>query len=236
MQMFDWLNQQFSFFGIPVYWSDFLGNILALATVVLALKRLILSWPVQILGSVFLLIASLNVHLVGNAGRQIIIIAAATWGWATWQRSKSKEGSITVSWASWKSRLVLAGSLVAGTILFGALLKLTDSSFYPGAPLYLVMADAWIFVGSIIAMIAQARRYVEFWFAWLAVDLIGVPLAISSGLYFSGIVYGIFFVMVLVGIRDWAKRSKSRIISPVEPAITLEGRGETTIDVTGPVA
>lgn len=235
MHMFDWLNQQFSFFGIPVYWSDFLGNILALATVVLALRRLIISWPVQILGSVFLLIASLNVHLVGNAGRQIIIIAAATWGWATWQRSKSKEGSINVSWASWKSRLVLGGSLIVGTALFGTLLKLTDSSFYPGAPLYLVVADAWIFVGSIIAMVAQARRYVEFWFAWLAVDLIGVPLAITSGLYFSGIVYGIFFVMVLVGIRDWAKRSKARITSPAEPVLAVAPREETAIDAAGPL-
>lgn len=236
MHMFDWLNQQFSFFGIAVYWSDFIGNILALATVVLALKRLIASWPVQILGSVFLLVASLNVHLVGNAARQVIIIAAATWGWATWQRSKSTEGSITVSWAPWKSRLVLGGSLIAGTILFGALLKITDSSFYPGAPLYLVLADAWIFVGSIIAMMTQARRYVEFWFAWLAVDLIGVPLAISSGLYFSGIVYGVFFVMVLAGIRDWARRSKAHVFSPVEPALSLEGREESTIDLTEPVA
>jgi nicotinamide mononucleotide transporter len=110
-----------------------------------------------------------------------------------------------------------------GTALFGALLKLTDSSFYPGAPLYLVLADAWIFVGSIMAMVAQARRYVEFWFAWLAVDLVGVPLAVSSGLYFSGLVYGIFFVMVLVGIRDWAKRCRVWITSPVEPTTTLQG-------------
>ena len=66
---FDWLNTQFSLFGLPVYWSDFIGNVLALATVVLALKRWVIAWPVQILGSVFLLIASINVHLLGNAGR-----------------------------------------------------------------------------------------------------------------------------------------------------------------------
>ena len=48
MHAFDWLNDQFSLFGLRVYWSDFIGNIFALATVVLALRRLVNSWPVQI--------------------------------------------------------------------------------------------------------------------------------------------------------------------------------------------
>jgi nicotinamide mononucleotide transporter len=234
MSAFEWLNEQFSFFGLPVYWSDFFGNILALATVWLALKRYLIAWPVQILGSVLLLIASLNVDLGGNAARQVVIIISASWGWATWKRSREKEGTINVRWASWRERVVLLVAMVAGTIAFGALLKSTDASFYPGAPWWMVLADAWIFVGSILAMYSQARRYVEFWFVWLAVDLVGVPLAIHSELYFSGIVYGIFFVMVLIGIRDWASRSTNQeIVSPIEPAVVLEGRDDSATG-TGP--
>ncbi|MFI9625685.1 nicotinamide riboside transporter PnuC [Streptomyces sp. NPDC052042] len=228
MSAFQWLNDQFSFFGVSVYWSDFLGNILALATVWLALRRLLVAWPVQILGSVLLLIASLNVHLGGNAARQVVIIASASWGWATWRRSREKEGTINVRWASWRERVVLIAVMAVGTFAFAALLKATDASFYPGAPWWMVLADAWIFVGSILAMYTQARRYVEFWFVWLAVDLVGVPLAIHSQLYFSGIVYAIFFVMVVMGIRDWASHSKAQeIASPIEPAVVLESRNDT---------
>ncbi|ACU70889.1 putative integral membrane protein [Catenulispora acidiphila DSM 44928] len=214
MHAFDWLNHQFSFFGLSVYWSDFIGNIFALLTVVLALRRLVISWPVQILGSVCLLVASLNVHLTGNAGRQIIIIVAASWGWATWRRNKANEGTVVVGWASWPVRLVLVAAMIAGTGALGAFLKAMNWSFYPGAPWWMVLCDAWIFTGTVIAMYTQARRYVEFWFAWLAVDLVGVPLAVHSHLYFSGIVYGIFFFMVLAGIRDWAKRTGNQIASP----------------------
>lgn len=228
MSAFQWLNEQFSFFGFPVYWSDFLGNLLALATVWLALRRFLVAWPVQILGSILLLIASLNVDLGGNAARQVVIIASASWGWATWRRSKEKEGTINVRWASWRERSVLLAAMAAGTFAFGALLKTTDASFYPGAPWWMVLADAWIFVGSILAMYTQARRYVEFWFVWLAVDLVGVPLAIHSGLYFSGIVYAIFFVMVIIGIRDWASRSKGQeIASPLGKPVVLEGRNDS---------
>ncbi|MFI9785338.1 nicotinamide riboside transporter PnuC [Kitasatospora sp. NPDC051984] len=225
MSAFNWLNEQFSFFGLPVYWSDFLGNILALATVWLALRRSLVAWPVQILGSVFLLIASLNVHLGGNAARQVVIIVSASWGWATWKRSREQEGVINVRWATWTERALLIGAMVIGTAAFGAVLNWKDASFYPGAPWWMILADAWIFIGSILAMYSQARRYIEFWFVWLAVDLVGVPLAINSELYFSGIVYGIFFVMVLMGIRDWASRSKPQdIASPLEPAVQVESR------------
>ncbi|MHA7984598.1 nicotinamide mononucleotide transporter family protein [Rathayibacter sp. CAU 1779] len=216
---FDWLNTQFSLFGLPVYWSDFIGNILALATVVLALKRWVWAWPVQILGSVFLLIASINVHLLGNAGRQVIIIVVASWGWAMWGRNKQQQGEVHVRWASWRTRAVLIASMLVGTALVTLLLKATDLSFYPGAPWWLVACDAWIFVGTVIAMVAQGRRLVEFWFVWIAVDVVGVPLAVSSGLYFSGIVYGIFFVLVLIGIRDWVKQS-GRSVPVVTEALT----------------
>ena len=225
MHAFDWLNHQFSFFGLPVYWSDFIGNIFALLTVVLALKRLVISWPVQILGSICLLVASLNVHLTGNAGRQIIIIVAATWGWATWRRNKANEGTVVVSWASWPARLVLMAAMVIGTGVLGAFLKAMNWSFYPGAPWWMVLCDAWIFTGTVIAMYSQARRHVEFWFAWLAVDLVGVPLAVHSHLYFSSIVYGIFFFMVLAGIRDWASRSRTEALASPSPRPEPEPEG-----------
>jgi nicotinamide mononucleotide transporter len=214
LSAFDWLNSQFSLFGLPVYWSDFIGNILALATVVFALKRSVWSWPVQILGSVFLLIASLNVHLVGNAGRQVLIIVTASWGWAMWNRNKHKAGTLQVRWASWPVRVWLLVAMVGGTAAIGALLHATNQSYYPGAPWWLVLCDAWIFVGTVVAMFAQGRRWVEFWFVWILVDVVGVPLAVHSGLYFSGIVYAIFFVLVLIGIRDWARQSKGQAPGP----------------------
>lgn len=228
--MFDWLNSTFQIFGLAVRWSDFLGNILALATVVLALRRLIIAWPVQILGSILLLAATLSAHLPGNAARQVVIIVAAIWGWTRWRRSRADEGAITVQWATWSQRWTMVATMVLGTAAFAVLLKATDGSFFPAAPWHLVLADAWIFVGSVIAMYAQARRVVEFWLVWLAVDLVGVPLAWTSGLYFSGLVYGIFFVMVIIGLRDWAIRSNQRISSPLESAI------EVTSPATSPTA
>jgi nicotinamide mononucleotide transporter len=50
-------------------------------------------------------------------------------------------------------------------------------------------------------MNAPQAAVVDFWIVWVLVDLVGVPLAIKSGLYVSGVVYGVLFVMVLIGFR-----------------------------------
>ncbi|RBP61597.1 nicotinamide mononucleotide transporter [Brevibacterium sanguinis] len=212
MDLFDWLNTPaFELLGKPVPYSDLVGNICALATVVLALRRSILSWPVQIVGSILLFSASVSAGLGGNASRQVVIVAAAIWGWTQWRKSRAEEGEIVVRWATWTERLVLIALLVVGTAAFGTVLALGGWSWNP-------YPDAYIFVGSLVAMYAQGRAVVEFWFVWLAVDLVGIPLAIAGGLVFSGAVYLIFLVMVIVGFVDWSRRSTQTIAAPHRPA------------------
>ncbi len=220
MELISWLNAPvFELFGKPVPWSDFLGNIFAIATVFLALRRNIWSWPVQITGSLLLFSASISAHLGGNASRQVVIIVAAVWGWSTWRRERKQEGEIRVRWATWPERLGILAALVAGTAIFGFILSAGGWSWNP-------YPDAYIFIGSLVAMYAQARAVVEFWFVWLAVDLVGIPLAVMGGLLFSGIVYFIFLVMVIIGIVDWARRSRQTISHPAGPAATIDGRDD----------
>jgi nicotinamide mononucleotide transporter len=86
--------------------------------------------------------------------------------------------------------------MVVGTALVAAFFQATGWSWAP-------LPDAYIFVGSAVATYAQGRALLEFWVMWVMVDLVGVPLAFSSGLVVSGAVYVLFFVMVLVGFRGW---------------------------------
>ncbi|GAA3011559.1 hypothetical protein GCM10017559_37880 [Streptosporangium longisporum] len=50
-------------------------------------------------------------------------------------------------------------------------------------------------------------------------DLVGVPLAFSSGLVVSGTVYGLFFVLVLIGFVNWLKEYRSRTVLVPEEAV-----------------
>ncbi|MCI0385870.1 nicotinamide mononucleotide transporter family protein [Streptomyces sp. CNQ085] len=244
MSVLGWLDgtlngTAFEAFGQSVKWSDMVGNVMGLIALALGWRRSIWTWPAQFLAGLILVAAYTSAQLTGGVGKQLLVIGVAVWGWRQWRRGAPAQGEdrgsaaagrpsgdgtgggagdkadgrITVRFATWRERGRLLAGTAVGTLTVGGLFML-----YPQLS-WSPWADAYIFVGTLAAMFAQARGWVEFWFAWLLVDLVGVPLAFGSGLAFSGLVYVIYFVLVLWGLRDWWLRSRAEAAN----APTLEG-------------
>ncbi|MFB7473394.1 nicotinamide riboside transporter PnuC [Kitasatospora sp. NPDC056184] len=175
-----------------------IGNLFGLAGLALGWRRSVWSWPVQLLSGLVLITAYLAGNVPGMVGKQLIVVATAAWGWERWRRGRQDAGGVAVRFASWSERAVLAAATAAGT----ALLAWAFTAI-PALGSWSPWADAYIFVGTLAAMVAQARGWVEFWFAWIAVDAVGVPLAFNTGYTFSGLTYSVYFVLVLLGLRSW---------------------------------
>ncbi|WP_219464572.1 nicotinamide riboside transporter PnuC [Nonomuraea rhizosphaerae] len=205
----NWTHAGFDVFGTHVLWTDLVGNIAALSTVLLAMRKSIWTWPVQLTGSVLLLIASLSAGLVGNGLKQVMFGVLAVYGWWAWRRGTEGGKNLAVRPATARERSLYIAAMLLGTAVVGVLFYATGLSWGAAVPLpkgaFLVAADAYIFVGSAVATWAQGRALVDFWIIWVAVDLVGVPLAFSSGLVVSGAVYGVFFVLVLIGFVKWLR-------------------------------
>ncbi|KUN76843.1 hypothetical protein AQJ66_34700 [Streptomyces bungoensis] len=200
----NWLNSEaFTLFGQRIIWSDMTGNILGLITLALGWRRSLWTWPVQFLSGL-VLFAAFYGHLTGSAGKQAVVMAVALYGWWQWQRSKDRaaDGHIVPRFATWRERVAMVAAAAAGTVAVALLFQAYPSLSWDPWP------DAYIFVGTIVAMYAQAKGMVEFWFAWLLVDVVGVPLNFANGYAFSGFVYVIYGALVLWGMRDWWLRSR----------------------------
>ncbi|MCH6163940.1 nicotinamide mononucleotide transporter family protein [Streptomyces marispadix] len=198
-------DEAFTAFGQHVIYSDLLGNVIGLAALALGWRRSVLTWPVQVLAGVVLVCAYYSAQLAGGVGKQLLVIAVALWGWWQWRRGNrtAEDGAITVRFATMRERAVLLTGTALGTLAVGGLFTLVPKLSWNPWP------DAYIFVGTLAAMTAQARGLVEFWFAWLLVDVVGVPLAFSSGLAFSGLVYVVYLGLVLWGMRSWWLRTRT---------------------------
>ncbi|MGH3310536.1 MAG: nicotinamide mononucleotide transporter family protein [Streptomyces sp.] len=216
-----WLNSQaFTALGQHVIWSDLIGNTIGLAALALGWRRSLLTWPVQVLSGVVLIAAYHSARLAGGEGKQLLVIVVALWGWWQWRHGKRQahDGSVAVRFAGRRERGLLIAGTAIGTLAVGGLFTLVPELSWNPWP------DAYIFVGTLAAMIAQARGLVEFWFAWLLVDIVGVPLAFSSGLAFSGLVYIVYLVLVLWGLRSWWLQSRqTTAAAATRPATAVEG-------------
>lgn len=206
MSALHWLNSEaFTVLDQHIIWSDMIGNTIGLIALALGWLRSIWTWPAQLLSGAVLVAANVSVHQAGSVGKQVIVIAVAVWGWQQWTRGRqqAQDGSLAVRFATWRERGYLLGGAALGTLAVGGLFTAFPSlSWSP-------WADAYIFSGTLVAMLAQARGMVEFWFAWLLVDLVGVPLNFHSGLAFSGLIYVVYGALVLWGMRDWWLRTRT---------------------------
>ncbi|MEN3583776.1 nicotinamide mononucleotide transporter family protein [Streptomyces sp. ZYX-F-203] len=201
----NWLNAEaFTVLDQHIKWSDMIGNVIGLTALALGWRRSIWTWPAQFVSGLVLFAAFATAHLSGSAGKQIVVMVVACYGFRQWTRGRRRErdGSIAVRFATWRERGVLAGAALAGTLVVGGLFTAFPTLSWDPWP------DAYLFVGTVVAMYAQARGMVEFWLAWLLVDLVGVPLNFANGFAFSGFVYIVYGALVLWGLRVWWLRSR----------------------------
>lgn len=184
---------------------EVVGNVFGLASALGGMRRKIWAWPVGIVGNLLLLTVFLGTilspdhslpSLLGQAGRQVMFIAVAIYGWNRWRRAASDTGQVTPRWASGRARIGLVLVLVIGTVALTPLFRVLGS-YEP------VWADAWTFVGSLLATYGMAKGWTEFWLIWIAVDVVGVPLLFSAGYYATGFMYVFYGVFTAVGFIVW---------------------------------
>jgi nicotinamide mononucleotide transporter len=201
-----------------ILWREIVGNLFGLASALGGLRRKVWAWPVGIVGNALLFTVFLGavfdtpnaVNLLGQAGRQLMFIAVSIYGWVRWaQHRHVSDTAVEPRWASARARILLGAGMVGGTLVLTPIFQALGS-FEP------VWADAWIFMGSLLATWGMAKGWTEFWLIWIAVDLVGVPLLISAGYYVSALLYAFYGLFTLFGFITWMR--VQRLTTEREPS------------------
>ncbi|GLZ42702.1 nicotinamide mononucleotide transporter family protein [Actinokineospora sp. NBRC 105648] len=195
------LENSVSLFGQRIAYAELFGQVFALAVVFLAQRRTLWTWPVQLVSVVLLFTVYASAHLGGLAVRQVVVGLIAVYGWWAWARHRDPVFGVAVRRAAPRELFAVAAAFVVGTVVFALVLDALDASWAP-------WPDSAIFVGTLLAFGLQAWGLVEFWLVWLLVDAIGVPLQLSSGLWFSAFVYTIFAGLVVYGWVSWYRSAQ----------------------------
>ena len=236
MNALHWLyDAQVLIAGHPITWREILGNGFGFASALGGLRRRVWAWPVGIVGNVLLFSvflaatvdAEAQVPLFGQAGRQVFFVITSVYGWHRWRQARARrvggpdvsaEVAVVPRWATARERVAYLVVGVAALLVVQWLFSVIGAG-YP-APRWYFWCDAWIFAGSMLATYAMARGWTDFWLAWIAVDLVGVPLLWHSGYYPTAVLFVVYGALVVWGFVVWLRASQ-REPTP-EPAPTLE--------------
>lgn len=176
---------------------EWLAALLVLINVALVARRSLWNYPFALVAVSLYAWIFWHQKLYSDMLLQGFFFALNLYGLVNWRRARDDDG-VPVGWMDDGARWGWAGAtLLIWVVWSGAMARWTDAA----AP----FADGAVAIISVAAQWLQARRRVECWWLWIAVNLIAVPLFASRGLYVTAAVYGVLLFVAIAGLRAWRR-------------------------------
>jgi len=170
----------------------------AAAAVVLTVRESVWCWPVGLVSIAMYAVVFAQARLYGAAGLQAAFAAAAAYGWWAWLRGGTDGGHLRVS----RIPRAAAAAIAAATAVVAAALGLALARYTDAAAPHV---DGALAAASLAAQGMQARKWIENWWVWIAVDVAYVGLFLSQRLPVTAALYALFCALAATGVREWRR-------------------------------
>jgi nicotinamide mononucleotide transporter len=181
---------------------EWAAAIIVFISVVLSARQNIWSWPTAIVGVGIYVFVFWNAKLYADMGLQFVFIILSIFGWYEWLHGGEQRTELRVSRAPLRVHLI--GTTI--TILFAAILGTLLHRYTDAALPY---ADSTLTAFSLLAQWQMARKYLENWLIWIAVDVFYIAMYSYKHLYVTAVLYAAFIVVCSLGYVQW-KRSEPK--------------------------
>lgn len=215
------------------HWLDIVTTILGLIYLVLEYRASIALWVVGIVMPAMDIYLYWSHGLYGDAGMAVYYTLAAIYGYAVWKfgakwkamikrkGSDKKEGASAVSSDKIEAASAVSSSSEELPVTFFPrrfILRTLGFFFLAWAATYYVLVaytnstvpllDAFTNALSFVGLWALARKYVEQWLFWIAVDVVCCYLYVVKGIPFKAGLYGLYVVIAVMGYWKWKGLAK----------------------------
>lgn len=196
------------------FWTYLLANrieaittVLGVANIILLIRQNIWNFPVGIIMVSLFGWVVWDAKLYSDFGLQIFFLTLQFYGWFNWSRGRNAQhDQLRVTMLSQRQRLKWAGVAVVGILGLGLVMDRNTDAALP-------YWDAATTVLSVIAQYFLARKFLENWMLWIAVNIMAIGIYSAKGLYiFSGL-YGFFLVLATLGLVAWWRSSRQGALS-----------------------
>jgi nicotinamide mononucleotide transporter len=196
-----WLNDLlwwnvFMIAGTPVALVEVIGFVTGAWCVWLVGRQNPWNWPIGLIQVIAYLFLFWESGLYGDSLLQGVYLVLGLWGWWNWVRGRPGKAELTIRRTRRDEWLWLGMVGLVGTGVIGWWLTTFTASTVP-------IADSITTVLSLLATYGQARKLLESWWLWIVADLIYIPLYVSKDLNLTAVLYSVFLVLCVIGLRRW---------------------------------
>lgn len=148
--------------------------------------------------------------LYADCSMQVYYVLAGLYGWAVWQRSRSRNiptdrttaTSFTIAHTPVQQVPLLVGAYALVHVgIYWMLVRFTNST----VPFW----DSFTTALSVVAMWMLSRKYAEQWLVWLVVDLTTVGLYCYKEIPFTAGLYLLYSALAVAGYLRWNRQIRN---------------------------
>lgn len=193
------------------HWFELVAAAVSAVDVWLATRRSMISWPVTILASLLYGEQFRESRLYSDMLLQGIFVLFAFYGWWHWHRGVKTEGEVRVESPGFGVLLRdMAAGVVASVLLGWWMMRHTDAA--------LPWLDATLTGFSLVGTWWGARKYLANWWLWIVVDVVYVGEYLLKHLILTAVLYAVFVLLAMLGLRDWHRALERRRAMQTEAA------------------
>jgi len=185
-------------------WIEVLGFVFGILYVITSVKQNILTWLFCLLTAILYIYVFLDSKFYAGMTLQLYYVFVSVYGWITWSKgTKSKEGEEELKVSNLKKQqyiFLVPISFILWSGIFFILQRFTDS---PEA-----LSDSFMTAFSIVGTWMVAKKNLECWIVWIAVNFFSVIIYFNRDLYPTAILYLIYLGSAIWGYIEWKKELK----------------------------
>ena len=182
---------------------EVLAVVLAITYLLLAVRENIWCWAFAFVSTAIYTVLFWDVSLLMDSALNVYYMAMAVYGWTQW-RGKNNAGNaeLDITSMSMGQHWVALIAIALLTAVSGYLLKENTSAAWP----YVDSFTTW---SSVIATWMVARKLLENWLYWIAIDLVSIPLYIERGLSLTALLFLAYVIIAVFGYFKWKQHHAS---------------------------
>jgi nicotinamide mononucleotide transporter len=179
-------------------WLESSGLVSGLLCVVLLIRQNIWNWPIGLFYSLVSVVVFYRSKLYADLALHVFYVVMNGYGWYYWAFAKrlANVPMLPVVHVGGWTAAGLGSVVVLVTATMGWLLANHTDAALP-------YWDSSQTTMSFAAMWMTARKHIENWLVWLAVDIIATGIYLVKGLELYALLYGVYIALAVAGWWAW---------------------------------
>jgi nicotinamide mononucleotide transporter len=176
-------------------WIEIIAAALAVVYLLLAIRQRLSCWVAAFISSCLYVWVMFGARLYMESVLNAFYAAMAVYGFWQWRQGR---GGGVLAVRRWPIGRHAAGFL--GVIVLSAVNWYFLSRYTPAAS---PLVDSLVTWSSVFATFLVARKVYENWHWWLVIDSVSLCLYFMRHLYFTMLLFALYLVMIIIGMRQW---------------------------------